>query len=195
MTPQQIKGAALKAERKAAREAEEAAVRKAAQIFGVPREVDPAVGLVEAYWRSAGLVDAYERLARGLNADDLQGGIISERIKRTRTELSDDVIAHLGDLAATYAPAEEVETVVTRGARKPMIVKLYDEERDRFERLGDRIVSLGLEARRDEYVRAQVDVFAGVLGKLDLSDDQRKMAARLLRELDGRPRVVDGTAF
>lgn len=180
-------------EAKADREAKEKALRKAAQIFGVPREVDPAQGLIESYWRSAGLVDAYERLIRDLGPDDLQGGVISERTKVTRTELPESAVEHLAGAGVDdLEPATETEIVTTRGARKHPLVKLFDEERDRFEKLGIEIVKLELEVRRDEYVRAQVDVFANVLGQLELTDDQRLRAARLLRELDGRPRVVDG---
>lgn len=194
LTPQQRAAAAAKAQRAADRAAEERAIRQAARIFGVRREIDPAVGLIEEYWRSAGLVDAYERLAGELTAEDLQSGIITERVKRSKVELPAALVDALGEETVAAHEAEEVETVVTRGARKPMIVKLFDEERERFQKLGVEIVRLGLEARRDEYVRAQVDIFAGVLGQLNLSDDQRKTAARILRELDGRPRVVDGHA-
>lgn len=176
---------------RADRENQEKALAAAARIFGVPREVDPAIGLIEEYWRCAGLVDAYERLAAQLDPDELTFGLISETTKVTRTGQQDyDATTN------ALVDRNEIEVKTTRVGRVPVVVKLLNEERERFAKLGVEIVKLGLEARRDEYVRAQVDVFAGVLDSLNLTEEQRLAAATALRALDGRmssQRVVDGT--
>ena len=76
-----------------------------------------------------------------------------------------------------------------------MWVKLFQEERQWFGKLGADIIRLGLEARRDEYIRAQVEVFAGVLhaAELALTSEQLVAAARLLRALGApQPRMIEG---
>lgn len=168
------------------RERYEKALASVVKVYGIPREVDPAIGLIESYWRSAGIVDALEKLVATLAPDELGFGVISETVTAKRAEQALDFAGNPVDVEP------EIETRTIRGARQHVWVKEYNNERDRFERLGADIVRLGLEARRDEYVRAQVDVFASVIYKLNLSDEQRKMAAQLLRDLDGRPRVVTG---
>lgn len=173
--------AARRMRERADRENEAKALATAARIFGLPREVDPAVGLIEEYWRTAGLVDAYERLASQLEPGELAYGIISETTKVTRTGQQD-----YDPTSNQLVDRNEVEVKTTRGGRVPTVVKLLNEERERFAKLGVEIVKLGLEARRDEYVRAQVDVFAQVLDALNLTDEQRLTAATALRALDGR---------
>jgi hypothetical protein len=63
-------------------------------------------------------------------------------------------------------------------------LNLLNAERDRYTKLGIEISKLGLEARRDEYIRLHVTAFIGVLDQLQLTDEQRAVAGRLLRELD-----------
>lgn len=168
------------------REQYENALAKVVRVYGIPREIDPAIGLIESYWRSAGIVDALEKLVATLSPDEIGFGVISETVTAEKPE---DTV----DWAGNPVKVEpKIETRTVKGARQHVWVREYNAERDRFERLGADIVKLGLEARRDEYVRAQVDVFAQVLYRLNLSDEQRKLAAQLLRELDGRPRVVTG---
>lgn len=176
-----------KAKRLAAAAEYEKKLTKAVAIYGIPREVDPAVGLIEEYWRTAGIVDALEKLVAQLTVEESTFGIASETTKTTDVELPDgeELIG---------APAREVEKVVRREARPHILVTQFERERERFSKLGVAIVSLGLEARRDEYVRAQVDVFANVLGQLNLTDDQRLEAARLLRKIDQRPAINVGVA-
>lgn len=171
------------AKRRMDREAQERAVRAAAQIYGIPRAIDPAEGLVEEYWRCAGLVAAYERLASGLTVDDLTFGIISETVKTTPAGAL--ALGIEDGQISDFSAEPTLERTVKRGAQINIIVKYLNDERKRFTELGVKIVELGLEARRDEYVRAQVAVFASVLGALGLSPEQRLMAAQLLRQLDG----------
>jgi hypothetical protein len=159
---------------KAARAKAEAATRKAVQIFGVPRQVDPAQGLIEEYWRSAGLVTAYERIVTGVDVDDVVWGMV----ERHTTTMEEGTSTR----------------VVSKGAVNTW-VQLFNQERDRFAKLGVEIVRLGLEARRDEYIRAQVEVFAAVLlaPELALTVGQRRVAAGLLRGLGAtETRMIEG---
>lgn len=174
-----------KAARAAEREAERAALEKAVRIFGLPREVDPAVGLIEEYWRTAGLVRQLESMVSRLGAEDVTFGIITETVV-TKT------LAGVERPEGTADEPAEVERRVVRGAKRHALVSMFNEERDRFAKLGAKITELGLEARRDEYVRAQVDVFAGIVAKLGLSEEQSRKLGTLLRELDGRPRIIEG---
>ncbi len=150
-----------------------------ANAYGIPRHIDPADGLIEEYWRSAGIIAGLETKVAALPPDDLVWGV---------TETTD-------------FPSSEDDDGNTRGGqitkRKavPNIwLKLFNEERDRFAKLGLEIVRLGLDARRDEYIRAQVGAFAAVLlhADLALSESQRQTAGRLLRALEA-VNVVEGT--
>lgn len=146
---------------------------KTAQIFGVPRHIDPADGLMEEYWRSAGIITGLERIVMQIKVEDFMP--LDERLDDTPTteKLDRQVITKVGPV--TW-------------------MRLFNEERDRWAKLGIDIVRLGLEARRDEYIRAQVEVFAQVLlaPELALTAEQRITAARLLRGLGARPDQIDG---
>lgn len=189
LTVCQIHGGSNRASRaKSARSELATAANRAVAIFGIPRQVDPAQGLIEEYWRAAGLVAAYERVVSGLPVDELVWGVV----QRATT--------------ATMAPAGEGGTdgqdgaVETRTVAKGAVnvwVQMFNAERDRFAKLGVEIVRLGLEARRDEYIKAQVAVFASVLlaPELGLTPEQRSAAARLLRGLGQAGRVVEGASI
>lgn len=156
----------------------ETAATRAVAIFGIPRQVDPAQGLIEEYWRSAGLVAAYERIVSGLPVDELVWGVVQRATTATTAPAGD---------GGTDDQDGAVETrTVAKGAVN-VWVQMFSAERDRFAKLGVEIVRLGLEARRDEYIKAQVAVFASVLlaPELGLTPAQRSTAARLLRGLGG----------
>ena len=155
-------------------------IDKAIRLFGAPRQIDPAQGLIEEYWRSAGIVAALEQMVSGLDQDTLMWGVVSEDRKVTQTT----AMLKDGD-EVDFAPSIEAETKTKRAAMPNAWWKAFNEERDRFIKLGVSIVQLELEARRDEYIRAQVDVFASVLldPTLGLSADQRAIAAAKLRAL------------
>lgn len=170
-------------------------VEEAARVFGVPRQVDPAVGLIEEYWRCAGIVHGLERIVSQLDLDDLHWGKVSEVVTTQRAEVPD------GREAVEYMSVE-VERKTTMGARTNVWVQQFERERDRFAKLGAKIVEIGLEARRDEYVQAQVDTFATVLlaDELALTPYQRQVAAALLRNVGkpvpqlGLPQATDDAA-
>lgn len=153
--------------------------RQTANAYGIPRHIDPADGLIEEYWRTAGIVAGLEDKVRTIPDDELIWGVT----ETTELPGSDDE-------GGSRSPAR-----VTKSKAVPNIwLKLFNEERDRFAKLGIEIVRLGLEARRDEYVRAQVDTFAAVLFHPDmaLTEDQRTTAARLLRNLDRQQQMIEG---
>lgn len=157
--------------------AQKAIAVQAATIWGVPRHIDPADGLMEEYWRSAGVVLGLEKIVMQIKAEDLVEGVVEIR-ERTG-----------GD---GNGGGPSVETI--RKVAPNIWLRLFNEERDRWAKLGIDIVRLGLEARRDEYIRAQVEVFAQVLlaPELALTAEQRITAARLLRGLGARPDQIDG---
>lgn len=144
-------------------------VQRTANAYGIPRHIDPADGLIEEYWRTAGIVAGLEAKVRSIPEDELIWGV-------TETTTSED-------------------GVTRKSKAVPNIwLKLFNEERDRFAKLGVEIVRLGLEARRDEYVRAQVDTFAAIVfhPQLALTEAQRATAAQLLRDLDARQQLIEG---
>ena len=149
--------------------AERQIARNMANAYGLPRHIDPANGLIEEYWRTAGIVAGLEAKVASLEEQDLVWGVVEV----TEGEGSND------DMPVA-------SKVVKKRAAVNIWVKLFNEERDRYSRLGEAIVRLGLEARRDEYIRAQVEVFAGVLLSPDLAltEGQRETAGRLLRALE-----------
>lgn len=155
-----------------------------ANAYGIPRHVDPADGLIEEYWRTAGIVAGLEQLVAGIPQDDLVFGVseVEQTEPDETTEPSPD-------------GAPPTARKVKRRAAPNVWLKLFTEERDRYAKLGIEIVRLGLEARRDEYIRAQVEVFAGVLQapELALSQEQLLVAARLLRALGAQPRMIEAT--
>ncbi len=159
--------------------AERQIARNVANAYGLPRHIDPANGLIEEYWRTAGIVAGLEAKVASLEEQDLVWGIAEV----TEGEGSDD----------DGMPV--ASKVVKKRATVNIWVKLFNEERDRYSRLGEAIVRLGLEARRDEYIRAQVEVFAGVLLSPDLAltEGQRETAGRLLRALESS-KVIQGEA-
>lgn len=151
--------------------------RQTAAVYGIPRHVDPAIGLIEEYWRTAGIVAGLETRVAALHPEELTWGV--------------------AEIADFESAGEDGEGRPARQVKKRSglnaLVKLFNEERDRFAKLGVEIVRLGLEARRDEYIRAQVEVFARVLlsPELSLSEGQRETAARLLRNLEGE-KIIEG---
>lgn len=183
------------AKRAAAARLATAAVKNTAAIYGVPRRVDPAQGLIEEYWRTAGIIHGLEPIVAGLTRDELTFGTDTVTETATAPNWGTDADGSpatqtitIGDLAIdvlerALSPSER-RTVAKAG---PSIwLRLLNEERDRFARRGVDIVKLGLEAQRDAYVREQAAMLADVLGQLNLTKTQRAQARDLLRQLDER---------
>jgi hypothetical protein len=162
--------------------AERKIARQTASIYGISRHIDPANGLIEEYWRTAGIVSGLEAKVASLDEGDVVWGI---------ADISEEDPGE-NQLDADGQPIRGARTVKSRSGLNTW-VKLFNEERDRFRSLGADIVRLGLEARRDEYIRAQVEVFATVLLSPDLAltEVQRQTAGRLLRGLEAK-QVIEG---
>lgn len=174
-------------------------VVRAGSVYGLPREIDPAIGLIEEYWRTAGIVARLELLVAEIPEDEIHWGRVKETVKVTPGAT---LVVGLGrDETGTtniddVGTGPSVETTTISAAETNAWVLQFERERDRYARLGAEIVRLGLEARRDEYVRAQVDVFAGVLNDPDvgLTPEQRRIIATKLRALgaSGQRPTIDG---
>lgn len=164
--------------------AELAHAREVAQLFAVPREVHPIDGLLEEYYRTAGMVDSYEAMCAGLLPAEVVEGVIS--VEETEAGASD------GGEESLTPP----ERKVRRGASMNMWVRLFNEERERFSRLGEALLKLDLESRRVELAQSHVAAMVAILLSPDLalSDDQRRAAARLLRGMDQKAAIEGSVA-
>lgn len=153
--------------------------RQTANAYGIPRHIDPADGLIEEYWRTAGIVAGLEAKVRSIPEDELIWGVT----ETTVFPESED-----GNRGGRVTKSKAVPNIW---------LKLFNEERDRFAKLGLEIIRLGLEARRDEYIRVQVDAFAAILlhPQLALTEGQRQTAADLLRDLDKRQQTIEGVVI
>jgi hypothetical protein len=154
--------------------------RDVAQLFAVPREVHPIDGMLEEYYRTAGLVDSYEAMCAGLLPAEVVEGVIS--VEETEGAPASD--GGEGSLS-------EGQRKVKRGASINVWVKLYNEERERFSKLGEALLRLDLDSRKVELAQSHVAAMVAILLSPDLalSDDQRRAAARLLRQADQRAAI------
>lgn len=158
--------------------------RETAQLFAVPREVHPIDGLLEEYYRTAGLVDSYEAMCAGLLPAEVVEGVIS--VEETEAGASD------GGEESLTPPERKVK----RGASVNVWVKLYNEERERFSKLGEALLRLDLDSRKIELAQSHVAAMVAVLLSPDLalSDDQRRAAARILRTMDQKTAIEGSVA-
>ena len=145
-----------------------------AQLFGVPREVHPLVGLLETYHQTMGLLDAVEAMCMQLLPADVVWGVVKEK----RTE---DAGAEGGGDGETLAP---IEREYAPGVN--IWVKLLMELHDRAFREAESILKLDLDSRRVELSQSHVAAMVAILlaPELALSDDQKRAAARMLRGMD-----------
>ena len=156
------------------------ALERVVRVFGIERQVDPHDGIIESYWRSAGILRALEGLVSEINPNDYGWGLLLERTEREETELPKGY-----ELPPGMPLAQSVKKITTHGAREHILLKMFNAERDRFERLGIEIIKLGLEARRDEQLATQIDLLMTVLAPARLTEAQRRIIAEGLRALGG----------
>lgn len=170
-TPTQVHGARLDM------------ARDAAVLYGVPRDVHPIDGLMEEYHRTMGLVEALEAMVAQLSPSEIWWGVQS--VEESQAEASDGG-------AEPMAPPERK---VKSGAALNLQVRLFNEERDRAVRIAETILKLDLESRRVELNQAHVAVLVQILlsPELALSEDQRRAAARLMRDIDQRREIERST--
>jgi len=165
------------------RNLEHMATLSAAMSFGIPRHIDPADGLIQEYWLCAGLVDFYGARVRELERAAGHDGLVFGTVEQSEElDTGNPGVEQDADGNIQTTPSLKRKTI--RRAVPNVWLTLLNAERDRYTKLGIEITKLGLEARRDEYVRLHVSAFIGVLESLQLSDEQRATAGRLLRALD-----------
>lgn len=171
------------------REALAVKTRDAAVDFATPRQIDPAEGLIEEYWRSAGLVSYYERKAQELATlpdGSLVFGVVEEVTEHERVQGEDSTVEALQQLGLADDKGQvETKRKTTKRSAPNVWLQLYKEERTHFAKLGVEIARLGLEARRDEYIRLHMVAFVTVLDAIDLTPDQKTRAAAALRAIEG----------
>lgn len=156
------------------RAAQVAMIQDAAVLYGVPREVDPTVGLMEEYWRTLGIVEALEAMVEQLSPAEIWWGVQS--VEESEAGASD------GGEESLTPPERKVKS----GAGLNLQVKLFNEERDRSVRIAETILKLDIDSRRVELDQAHLVVLAKVLFSADLalSQDQMRTVARLLRGIE-----------
>ena len=161
-TPTQIRGAQV------------AMLQNAAALYGVPRQVDPVVGLMEEYWRTLGLVEAYEAWAMSLSPSEIVWGV--QTVEESEPGASD------GGEESMTPPERKVKS----GAGLNLIVAQLDKERDRSVRIAETILKLDIENRRVGLEQSHVAALVSVLldPELSLTQDQRRVVARRFRERD-----------
>ena len=188
-------GGGTKQSRAAAqRNLEHAAQFNSAMRFGVPRHVDPADGLIQEYWLCAGLVDFYQARVREIEHETGHSGLVFGTVEQSE-ELDTGNPGIEADSSGNVTAVPSLKRRTVRRAAPNVWLTLLNAERDRYAKLGIEIAKLGLEARRDEYIRLHASAFVAVLDALQLTDEQRAIAGRLLRELDtahAGGRVIQG---
>ncbi len=149
-----------------------------AQLFGVPRDVDPITGMLEMYHQTMGLLDAIEAQCMQLLPAEVVWGIVKE--KRVESEEAED----LSPVEREYAPGLNIW------------VKLLEAWHDRAFSEAERILKLDLDSRRVELAQSHIAAMVTVLLSPDLalSMDQRRAAARLLRGMDQRSAIEGSVA-
>lgn len=159
-----------------------AKARDTAQLFGVPRDVDPITGMLETYHQTMGVLDAVEAMCMQLLPAEVVWGVVKEKRVGEGEEGADDGES-LTPTEREYAPGVNIW------------VKLLAEWHDRAFSEAERILKVGLDSRRVELAQSHVAAMVAVLLSPDLalSDDQRRAAARILRGMDQRA-AIEGRA-
>lgn len=162
-TPTQIRGAQI------------AMIQDAANLYGVPRHLDPVVGLMEEYYRTLGLVEAYEAMVMQLSPSEIFWGV--QTVEETEGAPATDG----GDESMT-PPERKVKS----GAGISLVVQQLDKERDRSVRIAETILKLDIENRRVGLEQSHVAMLVSVLldPELELTQAQRRIVARRFRERD-----------
>lgn len=184
-------GKAPNAKTQAAVRIAQSALENTAGVYGVLRRIDPAVALIEEFYRTAGIVAGLEPIVAALTRAELTMGTDSVTETASVPDWGTDAEGErqtvtIGGVDIDYPiralqPSER-KTVMKAG---PSIwLRIFNEERDRLHRLGIDIMKLGLEAQRDAYVREQAGAFGELLAQLNLTPEQRRDAVRLMRGLD-----------
>ena len=145
-----------------------------AQLFGVPRDVDPLTGMLETYHQTMGILDAVEAMCMQLLPAEVAWGLTKE--KRV------GAVDGQGDGESLTPPEQEY------GPGVNVWVKLLAEWHDRAFKEAEAMLKLDLESRRLSVDASHIAAMVAMLmsPELALTEDQRRAAARLLRSMDQR---------
>ena len=151
-------------------------VSATAQLFGVPREQDPITGMLETYHQTLGVLDAIEAMCMQLLPAEVVWGITKE--KRVGEDGAEPGENSLSPIEREYAPGVNIW------------VKLLADWHDRAFAEAERILKLDLDSRRIELAQSHVAAMVAILlsPELALSVEQRRAAARILRQME-RPAI------
>ena len=161
-----LHGGHLPAQELAAQKALDAHRAKAAAVtFGLPRDIDPAVALLEEVCRSAGIVDWLAGRIALLDAEELTWGKTEESVSTQGGE---------GQKAS-----------IKRKATTHVLVKMYQEERKHLASVSATALSAGVAERLVRLAEAEgallVKVIRGMIGdpELGLNEEQKTTAERV----------------
>jgi hypothetical protein len=196
-----------------AQKAQAAELLESMRTYGELRRIDPRDGVMEEYWRTAGIVLYLEQIVQSLQRGELVWGVV----ERTEAATADDGEQDGEQDGDASASRDRAAAVVWKAAPN-VWQRMYGEERDRFAKLGLEIIKLGLEARRDEWIREQGTRLAGMVQAvtsgliaalpdlLGLDDGQRRQLEAVsstlpaslwqaeVARMSAQPRAVEGRA-
>lgn len=146
--------------------------RRAVTTYGLPRDIGPAVALLEEVHRTAGHVSWLQAKVADLEEEDLVWGI-TEQVDKQATEYSG--------------------TDTTRAAKPNLWLVLYQQERKHLAAVAKAAIDAGCHERLVRLAEEQGAVLAGairaILADLDLTAEQRtrvrEVVPRHLRALSG----------
>lgn len=174
--------------------ARELQARAAATALGVRIEIDPGEGLLQCVWDAAGMAEWYRARVTELDAHPGEGQVI-EHVGGQRDGEKEFIPA----APAMYAPTYHANGSQTGRAEPHIFVRLWAEERDRFEHASKAALDAGVAQRlldlAEDTARRLADgfiAFAVAMGQ-DVDDPAVKAAMRTALE-KARGSAIDGTA-
>jgi len=143
----------------------EAAARKAVETYGLARDISPTDALLEEVRYSAGHVAWLRAKVAEIKADDLVWGK-TEQVEKEATEFAG--------------------TDTTSSAAVNIWLDLYFRERRHLLDFTKTAISVGIEERRVRLEEAKgqlvAELIRRILGRLDLTEVQRDLSARVIPE-------------
>jgi len=133
----------------AAERVRQAEIVEAARVYGLPREVEPAVGILEEIWRTAGAISWLVEIVAGLKQEDIVFGT-------TRLERS------TGTGTGQRGRDTESTTAVREAKLNPWVELLF-RERKHFAEICAKAVSLGLAEREVQIAEQQGRLVASIV--------------------------------
>lgn len=133
----------------AAERVRQAEIVEAARVYGVPREVEPALGLLEEVYRTAGTISWLGDIVAGLEPPDIVFGT-------TRLERSTGT-------GTGQRGGDTESTTAVREAKLNLWVELLFRERKHFAEVCARAVALGLAGREVQIAEQQGRLVASIV--------------------------------